>query len=194
MSTEAPHPAITHITDDILLRRAQGGDADAFAIVYDRHAGPAYRVAARMLSPAAAEDVVQEAFITLWRTNAYDSRQGTVRSYLMTIVHNRAIDRLRRDSRRNREGPIDGVLEDQLPATGSCAETVERGEVRAVLRDAVSALPEEQRRTVELGYLAGLTHVEIAAALNVPLGTVKSRMRLGLGRLGRDASVAAIAA
>lgn len=192
MRTDA-QTRLTHVTDVALLRRAQSGDSDAFAVLYDRHAATAYRVATRVVAPAAAEDVVQEAFVTLWRAGGFDERQGTVRAYLMTIVHNRAIDRLRRDGRRNRETPIDAVVEDHLPCDRRFEEDVEHREVRTVLREAVSTLPEAQRMTVELSYLGGMTHMEIASALDIPLGTVKSRMRLGLGRLGRDPSVAACA-
>ena len=191
MSTDALQ-SIHQISDSALLRRAQvEGDADAFAVVYERHASAANRVAGRMLASVAAEDVVQEAFVTLWRTRGFDERQGTVRNYLLTIVHNRAIDRLRRDGRRGVDRPIDAVAEDHLPATARLEADAERREVRAVLRTALSALPESQRRTVELSYLDGLTQMEIASALDVPLGTVKSRMRLGLSRLGRDPAVVA---
>ena len=182
MSREATQP-LDQIPDAVLLRRAQQGDADAFAVVYDRHAAAATRVAGRILPPAAAEDAVQDAFLTLWRTSGYDASQGSVRSYLLTIVHNRAIDRIRRDARRNRDAPIDAMVEELLPAPGRVEEGAEQQEVTRIVRDAVSTLPDAQRRTVELGYLGGLTHVEIAGRLGVPLGTVKSRTSYALRHL-----------
>jgi RNA polymerase sigma-70 factor (ECF subfamily) len=184
-------PPIAQIHDAALLRRAQQGDADAFAVLYDRHAAAATRVAMRILAAAAAEDVVQEAFLTLWRAHGYDAEQGNVRSYLLAIVHNRSIDRIRRDARRNRDAPIDAVVEEHLPAPERIDEHAEQRELGQIVRAAVSMLPDAQRQAVELGYLGGMTHVEIAGVLGVPLGTVKSRMRLGLRRLGRDPLVAA---
>ena len=140
---------------------------------------------------AAAEDVVQEAFLTLWRTGHYDAAQGSVRAYLMAIVHNRAIDRLRRDRRLTSETPIDDAVADRLPASEPIHEEVERGAVAGVLRSAFTALPDAQRATLELAYFGGLSHREIAVVRREPVGTVKGRVRLGLQKLGRDPAVAA---
>lgn len=179
-------------TDVTLLRRAQSGDGQAFAAIYDRHAATAYRVAARLLpNRVAAEDAVQEAFVTLWRTGHYDASQGSVRAYLMAIVHNRAIDRLRRDRRHQADTPLDEAVADRLPAPERTEAVVEDGAVADVLRDAVTELPDEQRDAVELAYFRGLTHAEIATLRREPLGTVKGRVRLGLQKLGLDPSVAA---
>lgn len=188
MSYGSARPA----SDVVLLRRAHSGDGAAFATVYDRHAAGAYRVAARLLpNAAAAEDVVQEAFLTLWRTSGYDSQQGSVRAYLMAIVHNRAIDRLRRDRRHQAETPIDATVSEHLAGSDRTDAHVERGAVAAAIRAAIKALPREQRTALELAYYAGLTHLEIAALRQEPVGTVKGRVRLGLQKLGRDPGVVA---
>ena len=182
----------TTTTDIALLRRAQAGDGLAFATLYDRHAGAALRVASRLLpNRAAAEDVIQEAFLVLWRTGHYDAARGSVRGYLLAVVHNRGIDRLRKDHRLNTETPIDEVITDRLRAHDRTEDEVERGEVAIVLRRAFIDLPAAQRSTLELAYFDGLTQVEIACLREEPIGTVKARVRLGLQKLGRDPSVAA---
>lgn len=188
MSNGSAPPA----SDEALLRRARSGDGPAFAAIYDRHAVAAYRVASRVVpGAAAAEDVVQEAFLTLWRTGRYDASQGSVRAYLMAIVHNRAIDRLRRDHRHQSDTPIDETVADRLANEERTDAEVERGQIARVLRSALTALPDKQRDALELAYFRGLTHVEIAALRREPVGTVKGRLRLGLKKLGLDPSVVA---
>ncbi len=179
-------------TDVSLLRRAQSGDPLAFSAIYDRHANAALRVASRMLpSRAAAEDVVQEAFLTLWRTGHYDSAQGSVRAYLMAIVHNRSIDRIRKDRRHLDETPIDEAVTERLAGEDRTDADVERSAVSEALRSAITGLPDDQRATLELAYFHGLTHVEIATLRSEPVGTVKGRVRLGLQKLGRQPEVVA---
>ena len=183
----APAPS-----DVSLLRRAQTGDGLAFSAIYDRHANAALRVASRLLpNRAAAEDVIQEAFLTLWRTAHYDSAHGSVRAYLLAIVHNRAIDRLRKDRRHTADTPIDETVAERLPGTDRTELDVERSAVSDVIRSAITGLPDEQRATLELAYFGGLTHVEIADMRREPIGTVKGRLRLGLQKLGQDPAVVA---
>lgn len=180
------------ISDIALLHRAHSGDPLAFTAIYDRHAVAALRLASRFLpSRAAAEDVVQEAFLTLWRTAHYDAAQGSVRGYLMAIVHNRAIDRVRKDRRHSTDTPMDETVSDRLAGRDRTDDEVERSAVGGVLRTAIHELPDEQRATLELAFFGGLTHVEIAALRHVPIGTVKGRLRLGLRKLSSDPGVLA---
>jgi RNA polymerase sigma-70 factor (ECF subfamily) len=174
------------------MRRVRGGDAAAFATIYERHSGAAYALASRMLPAAAAEDVVQESFLSLWRTGAYDPSQTNLRGYLLAIVRNRAVDRMRKDRRQLDEAPIDEALEERLPCGHHHThDRVERSEVARHLRAAVASLPEAQRHALELAYFGGLSQTEIAGHLEVPLGTIKGRLRLALKRLQRDDAVLA---
>ena len=183
------HNELATASDAALLHRAHTGDAVAFGDVYDRHAAAALRLADRMLyGRSVAEDVVQESFLSLWRAGEYDPRHGTVRSYLMSIVHNRAIDRLRRDGRQAFEAPLDAGYDAAAP--GGTHLDAEQRDVRRVVRESMAALPAAQRRVLELAYFGGLTQLEIAMVLGEPIGTIKSRMRLGLEKLGRDANIA----
>jgi len=160
-------------------------NADAFEVIYDRHADTAYSLAYRICRQRPlAEDVVQEAFLSLWRSGArYDRNRGSVRTWTLGIVHNRAIDALRRRAVRERGVVSDEGLEERLPASERTdVEFARRDEAREI-RDALEQLPEEQSRVIELAYFGGLTHVEIASKLDTPIGTVKGRMRLGLAKM-----------
>jgi len=160
-------------------------DADAFQVVLERHADAALSLASRMLGRgAAAEDVVQEALISLWRTGArYDPRRGSLRNWTLAIVHNRAVDMMRRNSAIDSRAVSDEGLHERLRAPQEThLEAVRRDEARS-LRTALDQLPHEQSRVIELAYFAGFTHSEIAAMLDLPEGTVKGRMRLGLQKM-----------
>ena len=171
-------------SDASLLKRARAGDADAFAIVYNRHAAAAYGLARRMVrSPSAAQDVVQEAFLSLWRTDSYCAEKGSLRTFLLGIVRNRAIDVLRRDLRRSARESSDDMVMSHLPAADCTDVEFERRETEHLLRSALSSLPDPQHRAIELAYFGGLTHTEIALRLNEPVGTIKGRIRLGLEKL-----------
>jgi len=161
------------------------GNAAAFEVIYDRHADAAFSLAYRMCGQRAlAEDVVQEAFLSLWRSGArYERNRGSVRNWTLGIVHNRAIDALRRRTVRDR--PIlDGEgIEERIPARERTElEFARRDEAREI-REALEHLPAEQSRVIELAYFGGLTHVQIASLLELPVGTIKGRMRLGLARM-----------
>ena len=161
------------------------GDARAFETVFDRHGGAAFSVAYRMCGRRAlAEDVVQEAFLSLWRSGArYDRARGSVRSWILRAVHNRAIDAFRREAATvGRDVPDEGIT-GSLPARERTELEVERRDDARLVRDALEELPADQRKVIELAYLGGLTHVQIAEALQLPAGTVKGRMRLGLSKL-----------
>lgn len=161
------------------------GEITAFEVIYDRHSGVAFSLAYRICGTRpAAEEVVQEAFLALWRSGArYDRSRGSVRTWVLGIVHNRAIDALRRSVVHERRRATDEGLEERLVAPERTeAEVVHRDEAREV-RAALQTLPEEQARVIELAYFGGFTHTEIAELLGAPVGTIKGRMRLGLEKL-----------
>lgn len=169
--------------DDDLMRGIVCRDPTALLALYDRHGRVAFALAYRVLVDAqTAEEVVQDAFLLVWRHAAsFDAALGEVRGWLLTIVHHRAIDARRRLGRHAGAVGLDAV-EWKLAAPdawGEVARGLERDEVRA----AVEALPEEQRRAIELAFFEGLTHREIAVRTGTPLGTVKGRLRLGLQKL-----------
>ncbi len=161
------------------------GDTRAFEVIFDRHGGPAFSLAFRMCGRRViAEDIVQEAFTSLWRTGArYDAGRGSVRTWILTVVRNRAVDAFRRDGVREGNTVNDDGLVDQLVADEHTDVEVERREQSRVVRTALHSLPEEQRQVVELAYFGGFTHAEIAELLALPQGTVKGRMRLAMSKL-----------
>jgi RNA polymerase sigma-70 factor (ECF subfamily) len=154
------------------------------ASLYDAYGGLAYGVAVRSLvRTAEAEDVVQEAFLALWRQAARLDPARGVRSYLLTIVHNKAVDRVRRNARRP-----ELVLEGEVSIQAEAADPVQFAEAlenRELVRSALDTLPQEQRQAIEMAYFAGLTASEVADRLQIPVGTVKSRLRLALGHMRR---------
>lgn len=167
------------------MERVHDGDARAFAIVFDRHGGAAFSLAYRMCgSRTRAEDVVQEAFLSLWRAGAhYDPTRGSVRSWILGTVRNRAIDAFRRETAKEARDVRDEGLVAQLAAAELTEQEVERRDEAQRVRSALLELPAEQRRVIELAYFGGFTHTEIAGMLELPAGTVKGRMRLGLTKL-----------
>ena len=163
---------------------ADGGDAGAFAGLYDRHSRVAYSLAYRMMGERqAAEDLTQEAFLEVWRAaGSYRAERGSVRTWILSIVHNRAIDQLRSTaSRRRTQDRVQAAAATSQPSE-AFAETW-RNSQRAQVREALKVLPVEQLKVLELAYFSGYTHTEIAELLDLPLGTVKGRMRLGLKKI-----------
>ena len=161
------------------------GDSRAFEVIFDRHGGVAFSLAYRMCGRRAlAEDIVQEAFLSLWRTGArYDRTRGSVRSWVLAAVHNRAIDAFRRESIREGKNVGDDGLAERMESPLQTADEVERRDEAERVRLALGDLPDEQRRVVELAYFGGFSHSEIAELLSLPAGTVKGRMRLALAKL-----------
>ncbi len=161
------------------------GNADAFEVIYDRHVDAAFSLALRICRQRSlAEDVVQEAFLSLWRSGArYDRHRGSVRTWTLGIVHNRAIDALRRKAVRDRGIVHEEGIEERVPARERTELEFARRDEARELRDAMQQLPAEQSRVIELAYFGGLTHQEIAQKLDTPVGTVKGRMRLGLQKM-----------
>jgi RNA polymerase sigma-70 factor (ECF subfamily) len=159
------------------------GDQAALGRLYDRYGGRALGLALRIVGDRGlAEEIVQDAFVSVWRRAAtYRPERGEPCSWLLSIVHHRAIDRMRGSGAAGR-GDLD-LSALTLAADGDVwAETARRLE-RAEIAAALAALPVEQREPIELAFFGGLTHVEIAASTRLPLGTVKGRVRLGLTRL-----------
>jgi RNA polymerase sigma-70 factor, ECF subfamily len=195
-SSERSASRLSVLADEELMQLVYLRDANAFEVLYDRHADAAFSLAHRICQQRAlAEDVVQEAFLSLWRSGArYDRNRGSVRTWALGIVHHRAIDALRRRTVRERGLVSDEGVEERLASPGRTdVEFARRDEAREI-RDALEQLPEAQSRVIELAYFDGLTQSEIASKLDTPIGTVKGRMRLGLAKmrmtLGDPAEVA----
>jgi RNA polymerase sigma-70 factor, ECF subfamily len=172
-------------TDGGLMARVAAGDVPAFEEIYERYAGQAFGLANRMMRhPAAAEDVTQEAFLNVWRNAArFESSRGSLRSWLLQIVHHRGIDALRRRARHQRDVGLEDSRAEALHAPDLTDTAVfQRDESRSVRRS-VANLPVEQREVVELAYFGELTHREMADDLRLPLGTVKGRLRLAHKKL-----------
>jgi RNA polymerase sigma-70 factor (ECF subfamily) len=179
---------IRDLADEEVMQLVQRGDPRAFELLYDRHGGAAYSLAYRIVGrQAAAEDVVQEALISIWRSRQrYDQTRGSVRTWILGIVRNRAIDGLRRNAVHDRRRePLEVELEQQEAPERTDVEVARREEARTV-RGALEVLPADQRRTIELAYFGGFTHSQIAKLLDEPVGTVKGRMRLGLDKMRRE--------
>src|SRR3954471_5872081 len=177
--------ALRDLADEDLMQLVQRGEARAFEVLYDRHSSVAFSLAYRMCgSRAAAEDVVQEAFLAMWRSGArYDRTRGSVRTWALGIVHNRAIDSLRRSTVHDRRRASDEGIEERFEAPERTeVEAARRDEARSV-REIIDELPEEQGRVIQLAYYGGFTHTEIAEMLETPIGTIKGRMRLGLEKM-----------
>ena len=171
--------------DEDLMSLVGLGDAAAFAVLYDRHGRAAYSLAYRMMGEKqAAEDLTQEAFIKVWRSaGGYRAGRGSVRTWILSIVHNRSIDQIRSlASRRRTQEKVEAEAPRSQPseAFAEAWRSAQRDEVR----EALGTLPSEQLEILELAYFSGHTQVEIARMLDLPLGTVKGRTRLGLKKLG----------
>jgi len=174
------------LADEELMPLIGEKDAAAFEVFYDRHGGVAYSLAYRIVGERpAAEDVTQEAFISIWRSGArYDSARGSVRSWTLGIVRNRAIDLLRsRAGKAPKLGFDDETVLEQRPAEEFTDDEALRRETAREVRGALGELPGEQSKVIELAYFGGFSQSEIAAMLEIPLGTVKGRMRLGLEKI-----------
>jgi RNA polymerase sigma factor (sigma-70 family) len=169
--------------DEALLALAARDDEGALAVLYDRYGRVAYGLALRIVrDPALAEDAVQEAFLTLWRTaGSFRADKAKPSTWILTLVHRRAVDLVRREERR-RAAPLEPG--DEPDAQGLATdEEIELTDRRRLVQAALRQLPDDQREALELAYYGGLTQSELAERLAVPLGTIKSRMFTGLRRL-----------
>jgi RNA polymerase sigma-70 factor, ECF subfamily len=181
----SPTEDIRNLADEEVMHLVQEGDPRAFELLYDRHGGAAFSLAYRMVgNRVAAEDISQEAFLSIWRSRLrYQAERGSVRTWVLGIVHHRTIDALRRNVvHERRRADVEGFEERQEAPERTEVEAVRREEAREV-RDALQTLPEEQLKVIELAYFGGFTHSQIAEMLQMPIGTVKGRMRLGLEKM-----------
>lgn len=172
-------PRTTFLSDDRLMTQIAVGDANAFEELYRRHVRGALIAARRHgASPELAEEIVQEAFVALWRrAGQYRAYRGSVAAWLSTIVRNRVTDAWRRSAARPTQVP-----ESSAPESVAAGDALDQ-EDRLAVRHEVAALPAGQRDAIALSYFGGLTHEQIAASRGLPLGTVKGRVRLGLEKL-----------
>jgi RNA polymerase sigma-70 factor (ECF subfamily) len=185
-------PFLHRFPDEVLMVLVADGDAQAFAILYGRHRQAAIGLAMQMCArPTIAEEVVQEAFLSFWRSRAsFDRARGSVRTWVLGIVRNRAIDALRRSAAHEMATTSDHGIAELLEAEELTERDAARRERARALRAALDGLPPEQSRVIELSFYGGYSHSEIATMLDTPVGTVKGRMRLGLRKMAM--SVAAI--
>lgn len=171
--------------DAELVRRIVEGDRAAFERLYDRYAASAFGIARRVCGDASlAEDVVQEAFLSIWRRPAsYSPERGKVGSYLFGVVHNKAVDAIRHEESLRRREQAYGGVEDEVGAADEVVEGAWLALRGRQVREAVARLSTVQREAIELAYFEGLTCTQVAAKLGIPLGTAKTRLRDGMIRL-----------
>jgi RNA polymerase sigma-70 factor, ECF subfamily len=170
--------------DNELMKRIQGGSHEAFAQLYDRYSARAFRVARAVTVDASlAEDAVQEGFAAIWKARAtYRPEYATAAPWLMTVVRHRAIDVNRRHATVQSHRAGDASLAERQSRDDVAVEVAERVDARD-LKALLMGLPDAQREAIVLAFYGELTHTEIAAQLDVPVGTVKGRMRLGLHKI-----------
>jgi RNA polymerase sigma-70 factor (ECF subfamily) len=181
-------PDLSPIADDQLVARIARGDAAALEVLYDRYVRQCFGLAMRMLGDSAlSEEVVQEVFLKVWTNpGSYSSQKGKFASWLLSLIHHRCIDELRRRSRTEvalDDDETGGVLSTEADPALEPGDQVWVMEQQRAVRDALSKIPQNQRQVLELAYFRGLSHSEIAARLGQPLGTVKTRIRLGMQSL-----------
>ena len=183
-------PGAAQLEDTVLVARVASGDVRAFEALYDRYRAQAFGLAVRLTRRlGVAEEVTQDAFLTLWRkASHYDPARGSVATWLLTFVRHRAIDSLRSGARGEHNVELESAA-DRLEAPERTDEAVAGLEESRTTRRLVKELPSDQREVIELAYFAGLTQGEIAAEVGVPLGTVKGRSRRALEKLRRALTV-----
>jgi RNA polymerase sigma-70 factor, ECF subfamily len=173
------------LADEDVMQLVRRGDARGFEVIYERHSSAAFSLAYRMMGTrSAAEDVTQDAFLSMWRSGArYDRARGSVRTWVLGIVHHRAIDALRRATVHDRRRAGDEGIEERFEARERTDVEAARREEAGAVRNALGSLPADQCQVIELAYFGGFTHTEIAEMLDAPVGTIKGRMRLGLKKM-----------
>jgi RNA polymerase sigma-70 factor (ECF subfamily) len=178
-------PLLLRLPDEVLMSFMVEGDTAAFAVLYRRHLSAAVALATQMCTRRAiAEEVVQEAFLSFWRSRSgFDVRRGSVRTWVLGIVRNRAIDVLRQSVPNEIAATSEQGLTELLEADELTEREVGVRERARALRTALGDLPLEQSRVIALAYYGGYSHSEIATMLDTPVGTVKGRMRLGLRKM-----------
>ncbi|MEI2700791.1 MAG: sigma-70 family RNA polymerase sigma factor [Baekduia sp.] len=173
------------LADEELIELVGHADERAFEAIYDRHSAVAYSLAYRMTgAPGPAQDITQEAFLSLWRGYMrFDPSRGSLRTWLLGIVRNRAIDVLRKQAPDRRRLVHGDEIAERMPSQASTEDEAVARIGSAELRSELGRLPGEQRQALELAYFGAFSQSEIAEMLNVPIGTIKGRMRLGLTKL-----------
>jgi len=179
---------LRQLPDDELVRRMAGGEVEALDILYDRYARAVYAFAVRIVGDGLlAEEVLQEAFVRAWQqAERFELARGSFASWLLSITHNLAIDEVRKRQRRPQRATsvdIADLLQGEVDTSVDVEEAAEAAELRSRIQTAMATLPDAQRRVIELAYFDGLTQREIADFLDEPLGTIKTRMRLGMHKL-----------
>ena len=177
------HSAVPEAVDDALLvRRVESGDSDALRALYDRYGSIVFGMTFRLLGDRqAAEECTQDVFVSVWRTaRSYEPERARVSTWLLAIARNRAIDATRRRAARPVDPHEDVWSVDESPDT---ADLVSSADEASRVAAAMAELPDAQREALSLAYFEGLSHTEIADRLEVPVGTVKGRIRLALDRL-----------
>lgn len=188
MSDVSPDEAYKGLDDEELMQRLFYRDLSAFRALFDRYGNMAYSTALRVVrDPQIAEDMVQEIFLRLWRKpESYVAQRGRFATWLTSVSRNRAVDEVRSRGRRYRHetaSPEEQEREVAGPERDDPAMTVELSDQRRIIVAALKELPNEQREVIELAYFGGLTQQEISDQLDQPLGTVKTRIRLGMQKL-----------
>ncbi len=175
---------LAHLSDEALLALCSRADESALGELYDRYGRVAYGLALRVVRDRAlAEDAVQEAFLAVWRSaGAFLAEQGKPSTWILTLVHRRAVDLVRREERRRAE-PLDDLARHDPAGSEATDEEAWLRAQRQVVQEALRKLPPDQREAIELAYYGGFTQSELAERLGQPLGTIKSRMFTGLKRL-----------
>ena len=178
-------PRHTHLSDEALIALVARGDDSALGELYDRVGRVAYGIAYRILrDERLAEDAVQEGFLAVWRSAAaFRAERAKASTWIVTLVHRRAVDIVRREERRRTESLDADALPDAPDPSGSAEDEAWLGFERDRVLAAIRTLPDAQRETIELAYYGGYSQSELAERLGVPLGTIKSRMFAGLARL-----------
>ncbi|MPZ23351.1 MAG: sigma-70 family RNA polymerase sigma factor [Dehalococcoidia bacterium] len=182
-----------------LLNYAEASDADlmagmrerdvrAFETLFQRYSDLVFSTCLRVLAdPALAEDMVQEIFIRVWRRpEAFDAERGKFVTWLLSVSRNRAVDEIRSRGRRRRHELGNVIAVEETPSGRESENPLASAELaseREAILEALSTLPAEQRTAIELAYFKGLTQQEIATSLKQPLGTIKTRVRLGMQKL-----------
>jgi len=181
---DSPEEAAGAPEHEQLLRRSATGDEDAFGALYDLVSPRIYGLVRRVVrDPAQSEEVAQEVFLEIWRHSArFDGSRGSALSWMLTIAHRKAVDRVRSSEAARGRDESYGVASQEVSHDSTSEAAVERLDAERVHR-ALETLTEAQRGALELAYLSGYTHTEVAAMLDLPLGTAKTRIRDGLIRL-----------
>ena len=179
-------------TDQEIMTKLAHGDETAFQTLYERHGQVAYALALRLMrDPSQAEDIVQDSFLAVWRQGArFDGAKSSVRTWILSIVHHRSVDVLRCARRQRETAPNEETIH-SIPDQCNIEQEVLLKLDSRRLRLALQRLPHEQRQALELAYFGGYQYPEIAALLGVPLGTVKSRLRIAIEKLRMSPEICA---